>query len=51
MIDLMGRSPPMMAMGWLIAFTYAALDRNMNAVSLVNVDEGFDRPEICSIID
>ena len=42
MINWIGLSPPMIEIGWLIAFTDAALNRNMSAVSLVKVDEGFD---------
>ena len=47
----MGSSSPIIATGWLIAVNEAAQDRNLAAVSLVKVDEGFDRSEICNIIE
>ena len=38
MADWMGRSSPMIVMGWLIPFKDAALDLSWSAGSLVKVD-------------
>ena len=51
MIDWMGRSSPMIAMGWLIAFNNAALVPILIAVSLVKVAEGVNKADISNIID